>query len=49
MTVYDLVDLELIYAPPFGSARNVVNQAGMVAANVLLGDEVICHMQIYMP
>ncbi|GGP91767.1 FAD-dependent oxidoreductase [Shewanella ulleungensis] len=43
MTVYDLADLELTYAPPFGSARDVVNQAGMVAANVLLGDEQICH------
>ncbi|WP_137223069.1 FAD-dependent oxidoreductase [Shewanella sp. MEBiC00475] len=45
MTVYDLADLELTYAPPFGSARDVVNQAGMVAANVLLGDEAICHTQ----
>lgn len=45
MTVYDLADLELTYAPPFGSARDVVNQAGMVAANVLLGDESICHSQ----
>ncbi|MCL1088465.1 FAD-dependent oxidoreductase [Shewanella profunda] len=45
MTVYDLADLELTYAPPFGSARDVVNQAGMVAANVLLGDEAICHSQ----
>ncbi|GGP48419.1 FAD-dependent oxidoreductase [Shewanella saliphila] len=45
MTVYDLADLELTYAPPFGSARDVVNQAGMVAANVLLGDEQICHTQ----
>ena len=45
MTVYDLADLELTYAPPFGSARDVVNQAGMVAANVLLGDEAVCHVQ----
>ena len=45
LTVYDLADLELTYAPPFGSARDVVNQAGMVAANVLLGDEAICHSQ----
>lgn len=43
LTVYDLEDLELTYAPPFGSARDVVNQAGMVATNVLLGDEAICH------
>lgn len=44
MTVRDLQDLELSYAPPFGSARDVVNQAGMVATNVLDGDEQICHV-----
>lgn len=45
MSVYTLQDLELTYAPPFGSARDVVNQAGMVASNVLKGDEVICHTE----
>lgn len=29
----DLADLELCYAPPFGSARDVVNTAGFVAQN----------------
>lgn len=43
LTVYDLQDLELCYAPPFGSARDVVNQAGLVASNVLKGNEVIFH------
>lgn len=43
LTVYDLQDLELCYAPPFGSARDVVNQAGLVASNVMKGDEAICH------
>jgi len=38
MTVFDLQDLELCYAPPFGSAKDVVNMAGFVAANVLRGD-----------
>ena len=38
MTVYDLEELELCYAPPFGSARDAVNMAGFVAANVLRGD-----------
>ncbi|MBN3859466.1 CoA-disulfide reductase [Neisseriaceae bacterium PsAf] len=38
MTVRDLVNLELCYAPPFGSARDIVNLAGMVASNVLDGD-----------
>lgn len=37
MTVRDLVHLELAYAPPFGSARDPVNLAGMVAENVLDG------------
>ncbi len=44
LSVNELEDLELTYAPPFGSARDVVNQAGMVAANVLKGDERICHV-----
>ncbi len=43
LTVFDLVDLELSYAPPFGSARDVVNQAGMVASNVINGDTAIWH------
>lgn len=38
MTVSDLQDLELCYAPPFGSAKDPVNMAGFVATNVLLGD-----------
>ena len=45
MTVQTLADLELTYAPPFGSARDVVNQAGMVASNVMNGDEAICHTE----
>jgi len=38
MTVYDLQDLELAYAPPYGSAKDAVNMAGFVASNVLKGD-----------
>lgn len=38
MTVYDLEELELSYAPPFGSAKDPVNMAGFVASNVLRGD-----------
>jgi len=38
LTVYDLEELELSYAPPFGSAKDPVNMAGFVAANVLRGD-----------
>ena len=38
MTVYDLAQLELAYAPPFSSAKDPVNMAGFVAANHLKGD-----------
>ncbi|GAA0732030.1 FAD-dependent oxidoreductase [Clostridium oceanicum] len=34
-TVEDLRDLELCYAPPFGTAKDVVNFAGYVASNIL--------------
>jgi NADPH-dependent 2,4-dienoyl-CoA reductase/sulfur reductase-like enzyme/rhodanese-related sulfurtransferase len=43
LTVYDLEDLELCYAPPYGSAKDAVNYAGFVAANVLRGDVAVCH------
>lgn len=36
-TVEDLKDLELCYAPPFGTAKDVVNYAGYVASNLLSG------------
>jgi len=36
-TVYDLIDEELAYAPPFGSPKDPINLAGMVAANDLRG------------
>ena len=45
MTVFDLQDLELCYAPPFGSARDVVNQAGLVASNVMRGEDFIFHSE----
>lgn len=37
-TVFDLEEAELCYAPQYGSAKDVVNLAGMVAANVVRGD-----------
>jgi NADPH-dependent 2,4-dienoyl-CoA reductase/sulfur reductase-like enzyme/rhodanese-related sulfurtransferase len=43
MTIYDLEESELSYAPPFGSAKEPVNFAGMVAANLLRGDMPISH------
>ena len=38
MTVYDLEHLELAYAPPYGAAKNPVNMAGFLGANLLRGD-----------
>ncbi len=38
MTVHDLAELELAYAPPYGSAKDPVNLAGMAAQNALNGD-----------
>lgn len=38
MTVFDLEELELAYAPPYGSTRDPVNIAGLVASNILRGD-----------
>lgn len=37
MKVTDLQELELSYAPPFGSAKDIVNMAGYVAQNILMG------------
>jgi NADPH-dependent 2,4-dienoyl-CoA reductase/sulfur reductase-like enzyme/rhodanese-related sulfurtransferase len=42
-TVYDLEEAELCYAPQFGSAKDPVNFAGMVAADVLHGDMPLAH------
>lgn len=42
-TIYDLEEAELCYAPQFGSAKDPVNFAGMVAADVLRGDMPIAH------
>jgi len=44
-TVFDLEEAELCYAPPFGSAKDPVNLAGMVAANVLRGDSPVVHWE----
>jgi len=42
-TVFDLEEAQLCYAPQFGAAKDPVNLAGMVAANVLRGDAPIIH------
>jgi NADPH-dependent 2,4-dienoyl-CoA reductase/sulfur reductase-like enzyme/rhodanese-related sulfurtransferase len=42
-TVYDLEEVELCYSPPFGSAKDPINFAGMVGAGVLRGDMPLSH------
>ena len=42
-TIYDLEESELCYAPPFGSAKDPVNFAGMVAADIERNDMPIIH------
>ncbi len=43
LTVYDLQDLELAYAPPFSSAKDPVNLTAYAAANILNGDVEVVH------
>lgn len=38
LTVEDLTNLELAYAPPFSSAKDPVNMAGYVATNIIDGE-----------
>ncbi len=40
-TVFDLEEAELCYTPQLGSAKDPVNMAGMVAANMLRGDTLL--------
>jgi NADPH-dependent 2,4-dienoyl-CoA reductase/sulfur reductase-like enzyme/rhodanese-related sulfurtransferase len=42
-TVYDLEEAEMCYAPQFGSAKDPINIAGMIAANVLRNDSPVTH------
>ena len=37
LTIFDLPELELTYAPPFGSAKDPVNMLGYVASNLAQG------------
>jgi len=38
MTVFDLEEMELAYAPQYGSAKDPINMAGFVAGGMLRGD-----------
>ena len=43
LNVFDLEELELSYAPPYGSSRDPVNVIGFTAANVLRGAVKVLH------
>ncbi|XNK62022.1 FAD-dependent oxidoreductase [Vibrio sp. TBRI6] len=43
MTVEQLQHLELTYSPPYGSAKDVINQAAFVANNIIKGDATPIH------
>lgn len=42
-TIFDLEEAELCYAPQFGSAKDPVNFAGMIAVNHLRGESPLMH------
>ncbi len=44
MTVFDLEEAELAYAPQFGSAKDPINMAGFIAAGVIRNDHPIIHV-----
>lgn len=47
LSVYDLQELELAYAPPFSSAKDPVNMAGYVASNIVDGTiETVQHYEV---
>ena len=43
MTVFDLQELELAYAPPYGSGKDPINIAGFAASNILDGTVKVKH------
>ena len=45
-TVYDLEECRAVLRAPFGSAKDPINFAGMVAAGVLRGDMPVTHWDV---
>jgi NADPH-dependent 2,4-dienoyl-CoA reductase/sulfur reductase-like enzyme/rhodanese-related sulfurtransferase len=45
MTVFDLEEMELAYAPQYGAAKDPINMAGFIAAGVVRGDAPIAHAE----
>lgn len=48
LTVFDLEEAELCYAPQFGSAKDPVNMAGFIAAGVVRGDQPVRHSDTFL-
>lgn len=46
LTVYDLEESELCYAPQYGHAKDPINMAGFVASGVLRGDQPVVHADL---
>lgn len=46
MTVYDLEEVELCYAPQYGHAKDPINMAGFVASGVIRGDQPVVHLDV---
>lgn len=42
MTVFDLEEMELAYAPPYGATRDPINMVGLIASAEMRGDVVHC-------
>jgi len=49
MSVFDLENLDLAYAPPFGSANDPVNVAGFVASHIVRGDVATVAPETWIP
>ena len=47
LTIFDLEELELAYAPPFSSAKDPINMAGFLGSNVLRGDLTLWYADDY--
>jgi len=45
MNVFDLTEIELAYAPQYGTGKDAVNVAGYVASNILQGDVRLFHVE----
>ncbi|MFO0813372.1 MAG: FAD-dependent oxidoreductase [Gemmatales bacterium] len=48
MTVFDLEEMELAYAPPYGSAKDPINMAGFIGAGLVRGDHPQVHVSDYL-